>query len=131
MAAANICMRLARKFKTHDEYRFNLAAAALCIAIPAFFPVILLGGLAAQIGVRLAFASRLAITSTREFIADAEAAELTRNPAALASALTRIDGRHRIAHMGRDDDAMMIAGESEGKDASHRASANGSTRSCG
>ena len=119
MAAANICMRLARKFKTHDEYKFNLFAAALCIGIPAFFPVILLGGLAAQVGVRLAFASRLAITSTREFIADAEAAELTRNPAALASALTRIDGRHRIEHMSRNDDAMMIAGESEGNDASH------------
>lgn len=119
MAAVNICLRMARSFKTHDEYKFNLVAAVLCLALPAFFPLILLGGLIAQIGVRGAFASRLAITSTREFIADAEATQLTKNPAALASALTRIDGRHRIRHMGGDSDAMMILGESEGPDASH------------
>ncbi len=119
MAAVNICMRLMRSFKKVDEYEFNAWAAAVCVAIPALFPLILFGGLVAQTGMRWAFASRLAITSTREFIADAQAAELTQNPAALASALAKIDGRHRLPHMRRDDDAMMIVGESDGRDASH------------
>jgi Zn-dependent protease with chaperone function len=119
MAAVNICMRLMRTFKKAEEYEFNAYAAAICVAIPALFPIIVLGCTVAQLGLRWTFASRLAITSTREFIADAQAAELTRNPAALASALAKIDGRHRLPHMRRDDDAMMIVGESEGQHASH------------
>jgi Zn-dependent protease with chaperone function len=119
MAAANICMRNMREFKKVDEYKFNLFAAVASVAIPALFPLIVLGCLVAQVGMRWAFASRLAITSSREFIADAQAAQLTKNPAALASALIKVDGQHRIDEMRREDDAMMIAGESEGKDASH------------
>lgn len=119
MAAANICMRNMREFKKVDEYRFNLVAAAASVAVPVLFPLILAGCFVAQVGMRWAFASRLAIGASREFIADAEAAQLTKNPAALASALLKVDGRHRIEEMRREDDAMMIAGESEGKDASH------------
>ena len=37
--------------------------------------------------------ARLLIASAREFIADAEAVRLTQNPAALVSALQRIEGR--------------------------------------
>ena len=37
--------------------------------------------------------TRLLIASAREFIADAEAVRLTQNPAALVSALRRIEGQ--------------------------------------
>lgn len=121
LAAANICLRNAEFFKPKGTYRFNFVAALICVGIPVLFPLILLAAFAGQTGHRWAFATRLAITSSREFIADAQAAELTRNPAALASALLKINGQHRIAGARRSDDAAMIAGESEGPEASHPA----------
>jgi len=63
--------------------------------------------------------TRLLITSAREFIADAEAARLTQNPAALVSALRRIEGRSLIPGLAAGQDAMMIDGAHEGAFATH------------
>jgi hypothetical protein len=63
--------------------------------------------------------ARLLIASAREFIADAEAVRLTQNPAALVSALRRIDGRSIIPGLAAGQDAMMIDGAHEGPFATH------------
>ena len=63
--------------------------------------------------------TRLLIASAREFIADAEAARLTQNPAALVSALRRIEGRSVIQGLAAGQDAMMIDGAHEGAFATH------------
>jgi Zn-dependent protease with chaperone function len=63
--------------------------------------------------------TRLLIASAREFIADAEAARLTQNPAALVSALRRIEGRSVIPGLAAGQDAMMIDGAHEGAFATH------------
>ena len=63
--------------------------------------------------------ARLLIASAREFIADAEAVRLTQNPAALVSALRRIEGRSAIPGLAAGQDAMMIDGAHEGAFATH------------
>ena len=63
--------------------------------------------------------TRLLIASAREFIADAEAVRLTQNPAALVSALRRIEGRSVIPGIAAGQDAMMIDGAHEGAFATH------------
>src|SRR5882672_9060850 len=63
--------------------------------------------------------ARLLIASAREFIADAEAVRLTQNPAALVSALRRIQGRSVIPGLAAGQDAMMIDGAHEGAFATH------------
>jgi hypothetical protein len=63
--------------------------------------------------------TRLLIASAREYIADAEAVRLTQNPAALVSALRRIEGRSFIPGLAAGQDAMMIDGAHEGALATH------------
>ena len=68
---------------------------------------------------RFGRASRLLISSAREFVADAEAIQLTQDPAALVSALRRIEGHSALANLGPALDAMMIDGATAGDLASH------------
>jgi len=72
-----------------------------------------------QVALLVANTTRYVISSSREFIADAEAVRLTHNPAALASALAKIHGRSNLYHMDTMADAMMIDGPASGKNASH------------
>jgi Zn-dependent protease with chaperone function len=64
-------------------------------------------------------AARLVVASSREFIADAEAIRMTRNPAALVSALRKIEGRSGVGTFPRAIEAMMIDGLATGADATH------------
>ena len=48
----------------------------------------------------LSFVIRLALSRSREFLADAGSVELTKNPDAMISALRKIEGRGELA--GRD-----------------------------
>src|SRR5262249_26327071 len=68
---------------------------------------------------RLGYASRLLISSAREFIADAEAVRLTQNPSALVSALRKIEGKSAIDGILPEQDAMMIVGAAQGALATH------------
>lgn len=59
-------------------------------------PLILIGIAFAVIGFVLAFVIRMMLSRTREFVADAGAVELTKNPDAMISALRKIEGRSSI-----------------------------------
>ena len=64
---------------------------------------------------------RLAISRTREFVADAGAVELTKNPEALISALLKIEGRSLIDNGDVMLRSMMISAPSSGLSATHPA----------
>jgi len=121
MAAANICVGTMQfLFKRRDTESWRIALGLLMtLVLPVLFVIVLTIGLINQLGFWLVYATRLGISSSREFIADAAAVQLTQNPAALVSALQTIDGRSRIDGMTSDQSAMMIDGEAEGEQASH------------
>ncbi len=56
-------------------------------------PLILIGLAFAAVGFALAFVIRMMLSRTREFVADAGAVELTKNPDAMISALRKVEGR--------------------------------------
>ena len=71
--------------------------------------VIMLIALAlAAIGYMIATLMRFAISRKREYMADAGAAEMTKNPLALASALQKISGDPYIEAVQREDVAQMF-----------------------
>lgn len=59
-------------------------------------PLILIGLAIAAVGYLLAIVIRMSLSRTREYIADAGAVELTRNPDAMISALRKVSGRSSI-----------------------------------
>jgi heat shock protein HtpX len=59
-------------------------------------PLILIGIAFAVIGFVLAFVIRMMLSRTREFVADAGAVELTKNPDAMISALRKVEGRSSL-----------------------------------
>ncbi|HEY0131367.1 MAG TPA: hypothetical protein VGB57_08170, partial [Allosphingosinicella sp.] len=67
----------------------------------------------------LAHASRALIGISREMIADAEAVRLTHNPAALVSALRRIEAGKDMGALGDEHDSMLIVGATHGPLATH------------
>ncbi len=94
---------------------------AILLLAPIMFPAYLVVALLSHLCVRLGYASRLLISSSREFIADAEAIRLTQNPEALVSALRRIHDKSAIAGLPLEQDAMMIDGAAKGALATHPA----------
>ena len=59
-------------------------------------PLILIGLAFAAVGFALAIVIRMMLSRTREYVADAGAVELTKNPDAMISALRKIEGRSSI-----------------------------------
>ena len=59
-------------------------------------PLLVIGFIVALIGFVLAIVIRLMLSRSREFVADAGAVELTRNPDAMISALRKVSGRSRL-----------------------------------
>ncbi|RZJ40680.1 MAG: protease, partial [Brevundimonas sp.] len=59
-------------------------------------PLILIGLAIAAVGTVLAVLIRLSLSRTREYVADAGAVELTKNPDAMISALRKIDGHSTL-----------------------------------
>jgi heat shock protein HtpX len=59
-------------------------------------PLILIGLAFAAVGFALAIVIRMMLSRTREYVADAGAVDLTRNPDAMISALRKIEGRSSI-----------------------------------
>ncbi|KQS03572.1 hypothetical protein ASG11_04305 [Sphingomonas sp. Leaf357] len=119
MAAANIFMSALTRLHARNALRFSPIHGLVALAIPAILPLSLAATLIGRIALRAGQVSRLLIASSREFVADAQAAGWTKDPAALASALLKVDERYRIDNSQAENDAMMIAGESSGTGATH------------
>lgn len=75
--------------------------------------VILLGFAVMAIGYVLALSLRFALSRRREYLADAGAVELTRNPDAMIRALRRISGRSEMPDVPVDVRQMMIENKAE------------------
>ncbi len=122
IAAANVFMRSLTFLD-----RVNLIKprrywqVAILLLAPILFPAYLVVIVLSHLCVRLGYASRLLISSSREFIADAEAIRLTQNPSAFVSALRKIQDRSAIAGLPMAQDAMMIDGAAKGALATHPA----------
>lgn len=119
MAVANIRADALSWLHKNNPLKFTPVHVVLAIAVPVVLPLTLVGNLIAHLAVRAGQVSRLMIASAREFIADAQAVELTRNPAAKVSALAKVEQHWQVGGLRQGDDAMMIAGETQGKNATH------------
>ncbi len=124
MAAANVCMSTLahiskRRGKQANKYHEALSVFLTLVALPLLFCVILVMLLIRQFAIKLGQLTRLLISSSREYMADAEAVRLTQNPAAFVSALQKIEGRSEIENLPPEQDAMMIDGATEGALATH------------
>lgn len=80
--------------------------------------LVLIAIVAAAVAYLLAIVIRAMISQKREYLADAGAVELTKNPDAMISALRKIDGRAAI-QAPRDIQAMFFEHEGKGLFASH------------
>jgi len=125
IAATNVCLDTLKLLQPRPSTQIAKRIQAACsLPILAFvMPIMVVLFLVMMFLRRLAVdgshLARLLIASAREFIADAEAVRLTQNPAALVSALRRIEGRSVIPGLTAGQDAMMIDGAHEGAYATH------------
>jgi Zn-dependent protease with chaperone function len=120
MAAANVLMENLLLVQRKNLLRLaGWKQVVIVVLMPPILVLFLLAGLVTNVALTLARISRLLISSSREFVADAEAVRLTHNPAALISALRRIDGRSAVPGLAPQADAMMIDGAVEGPYATH------------
>jgi Zn-dependent protease with chaperone function len=125
IAATNVCLDTLRLLQPRPSPQrmkrisqaFALPVAAL--TLPLMVVLVLVVMFLRRLAVDGSHLARLSIASAREFIADAEAVRLTQNPAALVSALRRIEGRSVIPGLAAGQDAMMIDGAHEGAFATH------------
>ena len=120
MAAANVLMEILVLVQRRNVLGgVGWKKALVLVFMPALLLVFGAAGVATRVAFTIARVSRLLISSSREFVADAEAVRLTHNPAALISALRRIEGRSAVPGLSAQADAMMIDGAVEGPLASH------------
>ena len=125
IAATNVCLDTLKLLQPRPspERRKRIHAACtlpvLAYVMPVMVVLVLVMMFLRRLAVDGSHLTRLLIASAREFIADAEAARLTQNPAALVSALRRIEGRSVIPGLAAGQDAMMIDGAHEGAFATH------------
>jgi hypothetical protein len=120
LAAATVFMRNMLVLDKEKGLRLvHPIQGLVLVAVPTLVPVALVTGFMVQLAHRLGYASRVLIGISRELVADAEAVQLTFNPAALASALGKIDQRHGIDGIEPEYHAMLIVGTTHGALATH------------
>jgi Zn-dependent protease with chaperone function len=127
IAATNVCLdtlKLLQPRPSTSKPRMQRISQACmfpvaALALPLMAVLALIMMFLQRLAVDGSHLARLLIASAREFIADAEAVRLTQNPAALVSALRRIEGRSVIPGLAAGQDAMMIDGAHEGAFATH------------
>lgn len=76
-------------------------------------PLILIGFAIAAVGYVFAIVIRLMLSRTREYVADAGAVELTKNPDSMISALRKVSGRSKL-QAPDDVQGMFLDNEREG-----------------
>src|SRR5262245_8827668 len=125
IAATNVCLDTLKLLQPRPSTELKkriwegLTLPLLAVIMPILLVLFLVIMFLRRLAVDGSHLTRLLIASAREFIADAEAARLTQNPAALVSALRRIEGRSVIPGLAAGQDAMMIDGAHEGAFATH------------
>ncbi|HZF42313.1 MAG TPA: M48 family metalloprotease [Sphingomonadaceae bacterium] len=120
MAAANIMMGIVVRFEKLNILRVRDGKPSGCLVfMPAIMVLVMFAGALSKAALTLARVSRLLLSTSREYIADAEAVRLTHNPGALISVLRKIDGRSEVEGVDVAVDAMMIDGLVEGPYATH------------
>jgi Zn-dependent protease with chaperone function len=125
IAATNVCLDTLKLLQPRPSTRRLKRIHAACTLpflahlLPMMVVLVLVISFLRRLAVDGSHLARLLIASAREFIADAEAVRLTQNPAALVSALRRIDGKSFIPDLAAGQDAMMIDGAHEGAFATH------------
>src|SRR4051812_14741174 len=125
IAAANVCLDTLKLLQTRRSMQRTQRIWQACtlpilaLMLPVMVVVVLVVMFLRRLAVDGSHLARLLIASAREFIADAEAVRLTQNPAALVSALRRIEGQSVIPGLAAGQDAMMIDGAHEGAFATH------------
>jgi heat shock protein HtpX len=96
-----------------------------CVCVGLFYIYMPFGILLSLLFISLALLTglglRMVISQTREFVADAGAIEMTKNPEALISALLKIEGRSLIDNGDVMLRSMMISAPSSGLGATHPA----------
>src|SRR3954469_20537735 len=125
IAATNVCLDTLRLLQHRRNPSFSkrvseaLSLPLLALTVPLLAALVLVVCFLRRMAVDGSHLTRRLIASAREFIADAEAVRLTQNPAALVSALRRIEGRSTLPGLAAGQDAMMIDGAHEGAFATH------------
>ncbi|MFK4005124.1 M48 family metalloprotease [Qipengyuania sp. NPDC077563] len=119
MAAANIFMSALTDMHRSNPMQVTPVHGLMALAVPVMLPLALLGSFIGVVALRAGQMSRLMISSRREYIADAEAVSLTKNPGAMASALVKVEHAYRVEGARNEDDAMMIASDTDGDNATH------------
>lgn len=123
LAAATIFMRnmtvLQKEPGLQFDKRYWVLQAIPFIVFPVFLPLMLIASVFIMIAFRIAYGSRALIGISRELIADAEAVRLTHNPAALASALQKVDANKAVDEFRKEHAAMLVAGVTQGPLATH------------
>jgi len=100
----------------------HIPPIAFILGFPILLPVFILVvfySFVMQLTSLITSVTAYVISSSREYIADAEAVSLTHNPAALVSALSKIHGRSNLHCKNIIASSMMIDGPASGKKASH------------
>lgn len=125
IAATNVCLDTLKLLQQRRHPQLSrrvseaLSLPLLALALPLLLVLVLAVSFLRRLAVDGSHVTRRLIASAREFIADAEGVRLTQNPAALVSALRRIDGRSVIPGLAAGQDAMMIDGAHAGAMATH------------
>lgn len=123
LAAATIFMRNMTVLQKEPGAQFHPIYYPLqslpFILFPVFLPLLLIAGFFIYIAFRIAYGSRALIGISREMIADAEAVRLTHNPAALASALQKIEANNAVDEFRKEHAAMLVVGVTQGPLATH------------
>lgn len=121
MAFANVSISSVMKLARFNLLRMkdSWGRAIFGILFPPLFFLSMASGLVMHLAMTVARVTRLLIASSREYVADAEAVQLTHKPAALISALRKIDGRSDVPGLDPIADAMMIDGATIGEFATH------------
>ena len=125
IAAANICLSMLRRLvfprrpQPVNPLIELIGLPLVLFALPPMFVAVMIVAFLSQCAVRAGHGVRTLIGASREFVADAAAVEATQNPAALVSALKKIEGRSRIPGLPARHEAMMIDGAASGAYATH------------